>query len=213
MNRMIDDLYPSMPWDQLDTIVFDVGNVLLDFHPWEIMENLFPGQKELHQKMYERAFISPYWAMMDRGTLTLAEAAVMMAGNDPELLEPMQYLMANWIEMKKTVPEGVEALYAAKAHGKRLIVLSNYNSEGFHYVKEKHEFFNLFDEFAVSADLHMVKPEMEIYKYVEDAFGIDPARTLFIDDNFVNIEAALHRGWQGFCLNMPGKLHTYIQEQ
>ena len=29
----IDDQYETMPWDELDAVVFDVGNVLLSYSP------------------------------------------------------------------------------------------------------------------------------------------------------------------------------------
>ncbi len=39
----IDDRYETMPWDALDAVVFDVGNVLLSYSPEEELEAFFPG--------------------------------------------------------------------------------------------------------------------------------------------------------------------------
>ena len=47
----IDDRYETMPWDELDAVVFDVGNVLLSYSPEEELEAFFPGETELHEKL------------------------------------------------------------------------------------------------------------------------------------------------------------------
>ena len=67
----IDDLYTSMPWDALDAVVFDVGNVLLSYSPQEELDALFPGDAALHERLLQKIIRTPYWNMMDRGTLTL----------------------------------------------------------------------------------------------------------------------------------------------
>ena len=40
----LDDRYETMPWDALDAVVFDVGNVLLSYSPEEELEAFFPGE-------------------------------------------------------------------------------------------------------------------------------------------------------------------------
>lgn len=207
---MIDDQYAKMPWDKIDTVIFDVGKVLLSFEPRKILEEQFPGQTELHEKLLVKMFNSPYWVMMDHGTVTSQEAEIAMAGLETELRPAIRHILDNWIDLKDVIEEGVEALHACKAHGKQLLVLSNYMSEPFAYACRKHSFFSLFDDMVVSSRVGMVKPDPAIYQYVTERYHLDPARTLFIDDNPANIEAALHHGWQGFCLNKPGKLHDFM---
>lgn len=212
INLMIDDKYQKMPWDEIDTVVFDVGQVLLSFEPEKILLEQFPNDPALREKLMVRMFRSPYWVMMDHGTMTDEEAVVAMAGLDTELCPAIRRILNNWIDLKHTIPEGVEALHACKAHGKKLYVLSNYKSEAFAYATMKHDFFQLFDEHVVSSRIGLVKPDPAIYRYMVERFQLDPARTLFIDDNPANIEGALHAGWQGFCLNKPGKLHDFMGE-
>ena len=56
----------------------------------------------------------------------------------------------------------------------------------------------------------MLKPRFEIYRYLTDTYRLIPERTLFIDDSPVNIETALVLGWQGLCLNRPGRLREFL---
>lgn len=207
---MIDDLYTSMPWDALDAVVFDVGNVLLSYSPQEELDALFPGDTALHEKLMQKIIRSPYWNMMDRGTLTLEEAIEHMIGRDAHLAPQIRLFMEHWLDFKHPLKEGVEAARACVAHGKRVFVLSNYQREAFDRVEREYPFFALFEGRVVSAREGMIKPNADIYECLTQRYGLDPARTLFIDDTAANIEAALHLGWQGFCLNAPGKLSAFI---
>lgn len=207
---MIDDLYDTMPWDKLDAVVFDVGNVLLSFAPEKLLKEYLPGETALHARLMNKIFRTPYWIMLDHGLVTTEEAVNAMAGRDQELLPLIRTLMARWPDLKEVIPEGVDALRTCKAHGKKLYVLSNYHGASFDHVRKKYDFFDLFDGFVVSASVKLLKPDPAIYDRVIDEFGLEPARTLFIDDTPSNIEGALHAGWQGFCLNEPGKLARFI---
>lgn len=213
MNRlMIYDKYPSMPWDEIDTVVFDVGNVLLRYDPEEILRELVPEHEELYPVLRRRVFASPYWAMIDRGALTIAEAAEAMAGLDESLKPLTRKIMFGWWDLKP-IAEGVEALRAIKARGKKLYVLSNYNAEAFAHVYAKYDFFRLFDGLVISSDEKKIKPNPDIYQLLAERYRIDPARTMFIDDSYVNIEGCLNAGWQGFLFNEPGILAAFLQEK
>lgn len=206
---MIDDLYASMPWDEIDTVVFDVGNVLVYYNPQELLEEYVPDHPELYPMLKRRVFASPYWAMMDRGAMTLAEACEAMAGQDECLRPIVRKLMYDWWPLKP-IQEGVDALKAIKARGKKLYVLSNYNAEPFAVPRKLYDFFDLFDGMVISSEEMLIKPDPAIYHLLEKRYDIDPARTMFIDDSYANIEAAIHCGWHGLLYNEPGKLKAFL---
>lgn len=211
MNLALDDLFPSVPWERLDAVVFDVGNVLLSFDPAAILERLFPGDAALQAALDVKVFRSPYWAALDHGAMTQEEAIAAMTGRDADLGPAVRRLMENWIDLKPTVHEGVAVLHACKAHGKKTYVLSNYHDGAFAYVEAHNDFFRLFDGFVVSSREKLWKPDPAIYRALTDRFGLAPERTLFIDDTPANVTAALQLGWQGICLNRPGKLAAFFQ--
>lgn len=209
MRLMIDDLFNTMPWEQIDTVVFDVGNVLLSWQAQELLDLLVPERPDLHAELTIRIFKSPYWCMRDRGSATLEEVIAAMSKTAPELEPYVRRVMENWIDLP-AMPEGVSALKACKAHGKRLYALTNYADKEFAHACATHDFFALFDDYVVSGREHMVKPQQGIYDCLISRFGLDPSRTLFIDDSPANIEAALECGWQGLCYNKPGKLALFF---
>lgn len=209
---MIDDKYARMPWDEIDAVVFDVGNVLLSFDPAGILKDLVPEVPELHPLLLQKIFHSPYWCMRDHGIISEQEAEDAMIAGDERIAPYVRRVMNGWIEMKDVLPEGLAALNACKAHGKKLYVLSNYADEPFAHVDAKYDFFRLFDGKVISSRVKLVKPDPAIFTHVIHSFGLTPARTLFIDDSPANIESALAMGWQGFCVNAPGKLAAFFAE-
>ena len=209
MKLMIDDKYASMPWDDIDTVIFDVGNVLLMWNHTELLTRILPDHPELYEELTNRVFKSPYWVMRDRGSASVDEVVHAMSITKPELEPYIRKLLTEWIDIP-VIPEGVEALKACKAHGKKLYALTNYADKEFAYACRKHDFFSLFDDYVVSGREHLVKPGHEIYELLTERFDLDPARTLFIDDSPANIEGALHCGWQGICYNREGKLRNFF---
>lgn len=206
---MIDDMYDTMPWDQFDAVVFDVGNVLLSWKSQELLDMLIPERPDLHGELTIRIFKSPYWCMRDRGSATLEEVIAAMSTGATELEPYIRRVMEGWIDLP-AMPEGVAALKACKAHGVKVYALTNYADKEFAHACATNDFFALFDDYVVSAREHLIKPGHEIYEVLISRYGLDPARTLFIDDTPANIEGALHCGWQGLCYNRPGKLTHFF---
>ncbi|MDD6049908.1 MAG: HAD family phosphatase [Clostridiales bacterium] len=209
LRLMIDDQYPFMPWDKIDAVVFDVGNVLLSWTPQEQLSRIIPERPDLHAELTTRIFKSPYWCMRDRGSATVEEVIAGMSATAPELETYIRRVMKEWIDLP-VIPEGVHALKACQAHGVKRYALTNFADEEFAIACKKYDLFDLFDDFVVSGRLHMVKPCREIYDHLIDKFALTPARTLFIDDSPPNIEAALDAGWQGLCYNRAGKLNDFF---
>ena len=211
-NRMIDDLYPYMPWDEIDNVVFDVGNVLLRFDPQSFLNELVPERPDLHSRLMLRVFRSPYWIMMDYGEATCAAAADMMCRGQPELEPYIRRILEGWVAMRETIPEGVAALEACRRHGKKVYILSNYGDDSFTVVEQKYDFLRNADGRVVSSREHLMKPDPAIYRLLIRRYGLEPERTLFIDDSTANIAVPLTMGWQGLCFNEPGKLRRFFSD-
>lgn len=210
MNRMIDDLYATMPWDEIDAVVFDVGNVLLSWDPPAILRRILPDRQDLYPILMERIFQTPYWTAIDHNTMTLPDITEAMIGGREDLRAPITAVMQGWIDLPE-IPEGVEAIRTCKAHGKRLYVLSNYGDAPFAHAQATHSFFTLFDRLFVSSRVGMIKPDPDIYTHVIAETGEDPSRVLFLDDSIPNIYACLNAGWQGLLVRSPERLAAFMR--
>ncbi len=74
------------------------------------------------------------------------------------------------------------------------------------------EFANLFHQAYFSFDLHLSKPDSEIYEFVMYQEGLKPEETLFIDDKPENIEAAKRLGFQTYQLNKPERIRDIFTD-
>lgn len=209
-DRMIDTIFDTMPWDDIDAVVFDIGNVLVGMDDNYVLNAMFPDDPELFRLVRLRTTRSPYWHMLDSGALSMDACIHAMTEGDERLLEPIRRFMTGWPDYRYVVEEGRDAVYTCKRHGKQLYLLSNYPREHYERNVREYDFFSLFDGAVISSKVHMLKPRLDIYQYLQDRFGLSPERIVFIDDSPANIEAALLAGWHGLCMNEPGRLQAFI---
>ena len=205
--------YPHTPlhWDDIDHVVFDIGNVLLSFDPRRMLKSLFPGQDALQNFLLHKVFLSPCWVMLDRSVLTREEIVSRMAAGDEAHLQDIHRAVFDWVDLHLEIPEGVAAMKACREHGKKTYLLTNYNKDAFLETQEKFPFLSQVDGLLVSGREHILKPSLEIYDRLTRRYDLNPARTLFIDDSAGNIEGALAYGWNGFCYQHPGSLNALIE--
>ena len=188
-----DQRYETMPWDAVDAVIFDIGNVLIRFAPDDFIEQLFPGDHQKQQDMLARVYYGRYWPMFDRGTMTYEEAAARLTeefgGDEKDYL----HALYGWIELKTPIEEGWRAARRCKEMGKKLYLLSNYPQAGYERLRVKFAdyFGDLFDGGIISCYDHMVKPEQIIYDTLAARCGFEKSRAVFIDDTLVNIEGAM----------------------
>ncbi|MBR6104059.1 MAG: HAD family phosphatase [Paludibacteraceae bacterium] len=60
-----------------------------------------------------------------------------------------------------------------------------------------------FNKCYLSNELHLAKPDPEIYKAVLADCGADAAECLYLDDNLANVEAACKLGWNASVSSSP----------
>lgn len=212
MRLMLNDRCSTMPWDTIDNVVFDVGNVLLTFQPEKLLRALLPDHEDDYPALVQHVFQSPYWHMMDRGAVSPEEAFMLMGSSRPALRPLIQRVQQGWNDCLGVIDEGVDALNACKEHGKRCYVLSNYASDPFEESFQKHpEIFSHFDGMVISARERLIKPDQRVYRCLLDRYRLNPERTLFIDDSSVNVEAAMDCGMQAVHFHTPGILRQFIR--
>ncbi len=82
----------------------------------------------------------------------------------------------------------------------RLFLLSNTNALHIPHVikimgRDKYKRFkSCFEKFYLSHEIHLRKPNAEIYQFVLDENGLNPAKTFFVDDTLENTDAAKKLG-------------------
>lgn len=183
-------------------IVFDMGMVLMDFHPLEACRAVAPDEGSA-QKLYAALFAHPEWMRLDDGTITEEELTRnAMARLDDAALRPlvptvMQGMPYNVLTPIPGMAELVEWVFSC---GFGVYLLSNAGQMVSRH-REIIPHIERFDGVVFSVEEGVVKPNPEIYHRLTQRYNLNPKECLFIDDVPVNAEAARQIGWYGYAHN------------
>ncbi len=170
-------------------IIFDLGNVLLNFNPEEYLKTKIIEDDKVSE-VHKEIFKSKEWIMLDRGTITEEEAINILVKNSNQNGDLIRLAFKNWYELLTPIEDSVMILKKLKNAKYKVYFLSNFHMLAFEYITKKYDFFNFFDGGIVSYREKLLKPEEEIYKRVIEEYQLNPVESIFIDDVQANIEGA-----------------------
>ncbi|MAZ63065.1 MAG: haloacid dehalogenase [Dehalococcoidia bacterium] len=175
-------------------VVFDVGNVLIDWQPGRLYETLVPDAAE-REALFARVDFAAFNLEGDRGDLSEATAAAALRHPDDAPL--VMAWRERWAEMfGPEMPGSPEILRALKTAGVPLAALTNFARDTWLIAQQRFPVLTSFDVEVVSGREGVVKPEPGIYALVEQRLGLSGADLFFTDDKRANVEAAEARGWR-----------------
>lgn len=181
----------------IKNIIFDMGNVLLDYNPDVILNEACETEEE-KQIIKKELFSGQEWMRGDRGDITNAERYDLVKKRVPEkLYDKLRKCVLCWDVCMVPVKGAEEFLAYTREKGYGMYILSNAAIEFYQYFPRQFD-LDLFDGVVVSAEQHMLKPQMEIYRYLLDTYGLKPEECLFIDDREDNVKGAEAAGIKGF---------------
>jgi len=183
-----------MPSQKYSVIVFDLGNVLINFD-YNIAVNKFNkiepglGQQFLayHKNNYHihREF--------ERGNINIDEfVKLVLKGIDRKINEETFSKIYSDIF---TANNDVISLLPILKEKYKLILLSNTDPLHKKFGWEGYDFLTYFDHKVLSFEVGAVKPETKIYRTVEELSKVAPEEHLYIDDIAEYTEAAKKLGW------------------
>lgn len=171
----------------IKNIVFDLGGVVVAHNE--------EGFREKLGKFFDFVFgpdmkcVPSFWVDYDLGILTIDETAAEVAKYRDCDAETAKMHMLQAIALQEEVEPTVELIKELKAKGYKLYVLSNMSKEYIEFLR-KLPVFDYFDYQVVSSEVHLGKPDPEIYNYLLEHCELNPAETIFIDDRKDNVEVA-----------------------
>src|SRR5689334_18123237 len=186
----------------IKNVVFDVGQVLLEWNPATVVARLHPDpaqQAVIRSQMFEH----DDWHEFDRGGLSYDDAVAHFAKTTGLSIAQTRALIHATRESLAPISGTislVEDLYAAGIH---LFLLSNMPASTFDYLVKQHAFFSRFKHLVISGQILLIKPDPAIFEHLVAKTGIVPAESVFIDDLPKNVAAARGCGFQAIQFRDP----------
>jgi 2-haloacid dehalogenase len=175
---------------QINTIIYDLGGVLIDWNPMYVYENYF--QNEADRNFFFEQICTSDWNEEQDAGRTIEEANQILIAKFPEWEQAIKDYYGRWTEMiKGSISESVDLLEEIKASGTyKLYALTNWSAETFPYALSRFKFLSWFDGILVSGEEKTRKPYDAFYLKLIEKYQIEKEKAVFIDDNLRNIEAA-----------------------
>ena len=193
--------------NNIDTIIFDLGGVLIDWNPEYVYKDVFNGDQKKVDWFLNNICTSDWNVEQDAGR-TLSEGTEILVNQFPEYEKLIRYFYDRWEDMiGGVIKETEDILYNLKRQDKhKLYALTNWSHETFHIPFERYTFFKYFEGIVVSGDEKTRKPFPKIYKTLLDRYHLKPENCVFIDDNYDNILTAEKMGINGILYKSTEQL-------
>ena len=197
----------------LKNIIFDFGNVLIDYNPNKILDRYDINDKEC-AILKKNIFGSKEWLQIDAGKINEDEATELFKKKVPAELRPkIDKMMATWPERVTYFSEMLNFMKDLHQKGYHLFALSNTGMRFANYLMST-DYGKYFEGEVFSAAEKLMKPDPKIYQILLNRYQLVPDECLFIDDRPENTETAQKLGMHVFTFNIKKlpELKEYINE-
>ena len=178
----------------IKTLIFDFGDVFINLDKAGALKNALERFK-METLSEELIAIN---TLYEQGLLSTEEFIEFYQDNfsyltEKEIVEAWNYILKDFPKERLNF---IQQLADEKKY--QLILLSNTNELHINWIKENIDFYedfkNCFNQFYLSHEIHLRKPNANIYKFVLEHNDLKPQECLFIDDTKENTEAAAQLG-------------------
>lgn len=172
----------------INTIIFDIGNVLMkfDYHPF--IKDLLKDDETI-EHVNNAMWFTGYWNDMDRGMnsdLILQK----MIDAEPDYEDEIRLTFDSVGRCIKKADYAIPWIKDLKARGYRVLFLSNYAEHTMYANPRALDFLPYMDGGVFSCDEGVVKPDPRIYMTIIERFNLNPAECVFLDDSKANVLTA-----------------------
>lgn len=195
----------------ITTVVFDVGNVLIEWDPAALYSKVFPDPSERDRFLSE--VCSPEWNMeQDRGR-PWREAIDILLKAHPDEADAINAYYDRWHEMVPGEVDGTPRLLdELKAAEIPLLSITNFSEEKFRECQSRFPFLgNSFRDIVISGVEKLLKPDPAIYRCLFERNELDPRTCVFIDDSPANVAAAKDEGMRGLHFTTAETLRSDLR--
>lgn len=195
----------------IQTIIFDLGGVLIDWNPRYLYRKIFKTEAEV--TWFLDNICTGEWNDQQDGGRSFEDATAELIAQHPDWEAPIRAWYDRWQEtISGAIPGTVDVLRTLRDRREhRLYALTNWSAQTFPWALDNFEFLHWFEGIVVSGVEKSRKPFPEFYQILFDRYQVNPAQTLFIDDNPKNIVGAREVGLHTIQFQSPEQLRADLQ--
>ena len=177
----------------VDTVVFDIGNVLIPWEPRWLFRKLLPDEASVERFLAEVDFNN--WNAQHDAGQPFAHGIARHSAVFPHYRHLFRAYFERWEEsIGEPIAGSVSLVRKLREAGYRTLALTNFSSETFPRAVRRHSFLSEFEGILVSGEEKLMKPDPAIYRLLCDRYGVDPVKAVFVDDSLPNVEGARRIG-------------------
>jgi len=179
----------------IDSVVFDVGNVLIRWDPRNLYRRLGFTDAATAAILAETGLLEINHRQLDAGA-PFGPTIEALATRFPAHRMFLSAFHERWTDMLAgPIEENVALLEGLRTEGVPVYAITNFARDKFDVSRALFPFLDTFDDIVVSADVGLVKPDDEIFELLIARRRLDPSRSVFIDDSAANVATARRLGF------------------
>lgn len=199
----------------IDTVVFDIGNVLAGFD-WDAYIRRCLKDEAVIAEVNEAIWGSGLWHEFDRGVMATEDVIAAMMERAPHRKDEIRLLMDHVGETLWRFDHAIPWIESVKAAGRRALFLSNYSRLAMDANPGVLDFLPHLEGGVFSCDVKLLKPDRAIYATLCNKYALTPERCVFIDDLAPNVQGARDFGMNAIrCLSHEqarGELEAMLKD-
>lgn len=177
---------------KIDTLLFDLGNVLIPWDHTELVNSLLllahaedrPQVKDLLKDLND-----------EYDLCRLDQCVAKKVAEFPQYKTIFEGYQSRWMDALGWPIEGtIEIIQQLKKTGCKIYAASNWARDTFESARPRMAFLELFDGIQISGDIGIRKPDHAFFQKMMETFHFSREQALFIDDKKANTEAAQQFG-------------------
>jgi len=185
----------------IDTVVFDLGNVLIGFEWEKAFREILGFEGDKFERIANATTRNNDWNLHDKGDISDEEMLARFIANDPEDEEDIRRMYDDLSILVSPYDYALDWIKRLKVAGYRVYILSNYSRKSYAQASEKLSFVKEADGAVISYQEKLIKPDPAIYRVLFDRYSVTPENAVFIDDRKDNIQAAIDCGMHGIVFD------------
>ena len=171
----------------INTIIFDIGNVLARFC-WKEMFQSFGLQGKAFERVADATVRNDAWNEFDKGLMSKEEIIDIFSEVAPEYRSYIEKIFEDPTLMIAQFDYAKDWIKELKDRGYRVFILSNWSKPTYHAcIDNELDFLPLVDGAVFSFQEHVIKPDKKIFEIICERYAINPSEAVFLDDNEANV--------------------------